>query len=634
MHFIFSNQYSSQPFESTRLVFRQANGAEKKPLVPDLKSIGLEGIMDAMNLPRTPEREAVKQKKKNELEDLKSKLPVSVNPKQQPRLKVNLPPDKEKVKPKSKPSVKNALEKAKQNVERDIFGKERLKDYINAVRGSIETLEPDTLRKFILAHAEYNADYRQWNADFCKTFKLPLKTGVEAPLEHRRYAYALQYLLADHFSEKGDVFQALKGKKASRFIYIDGKLGAYSVSVLSAYSNDKYSKSKEKPLPFSHLGSELAKKKWNEKIYAKDLNYLRGILDKPSSVNAKKVGEKTVPTAEKKVKGRSGQADKVDSKQTEAAKPLIKPAEILLLPKVKAISEKFGQLAVGKTMLKASVATSENRNDQMDDIGRLNFQKSKNPDTSFLDFENRKGSWPARIFREYKKLYEGRGGSEAGKANDPELVKKFNQLRDVVKNYGEQSMQLILSLYALFNKRSLQLFSKYEIPDDFDVEKLAKDDTVDFLGIKSAFVDQTMRVKYKHLRKPDGISKFASRYFQNGSFPTKTPKSFDSINDSFKGNSPSEKKAARQALADNLGNGNEGVALRHLSQIIKLRNMYHLRKEFFALRKDFDYDLNALQDRLDVSYDDFQENRKSKKPVNFAQNLIKGYFSGKNVTID
>ncbi|MDH5596894.1 MAG: hypothetical protein OEY44_02210, partial [Candidatus Peregrinibacteria bacterium] len=176
-------------------------------------------------------------------------------------------------------------ERAKKNLEKrtldEIFGsKEVQKKYLEQVKEAIEVLGEGDLHKFIVEHSTYEkGGYAQWNADLFKLLNFePEFRGRDEAHTHRMTTAALQHFLVnDH---PNDVFM-LTQKKAHRFVYIDGRLGAYSVSVLADYWNRKFGKKSEKepnPLGFSELDESYDES--SKKLYENDKSYLAAQLGK------------------------------------------------------------------------------------------------------------------------------------------------------------------------------------------------------------------------------------------------------------------------------------------------------------------------------------------------------------------
>ncbi len=190
------------------------------------------------------------------------------------------PDDKEVEKVAPRKTTSQALDKTRKRIQRELFGRDKLGPYIDKIKDSIEKMDPDKLRKFIQAHNSYSGDFRTWNKDLFELFSVKLKKGQLARREHARFAAALQIFLADNFKSKGDVFQAKRGKKANPFIYIDGKLGGYTISVLAAYWNNKYPEKKETSgeLAYADLSDDFRNRKRSKKAFDAAIVHLKNKL--------------------------------------------------------------------------------------------------------------------------------------------------------------------------------------------------------------------------------------------------------------------------------------------------------------------------------------------------------------------
>lgn len=174
------------------------------------------------------------------------------------------------------------MDTTKRRVERELFGKETLKGYVDKVSESIENFDPKSLWGWIEERKVYD-NYRQWNKEFCKDI-MGLEIKDLTAGEQMKYAAALQIYLADHFfqQKKKDIFQTRRGKKANPYIYIDGKLGGYTMSVFAEYWNNKYFNEDYKQknpdnvkLGHSKLSKRLEGKPGNKKVYDAALAHLR-----------------------------------------------------------------------------------------------------------------------------------------------------------------------------------------------------------------------------------------------------------------------------------------------------------------------------------------------------------------------
>ena len=188
-------------------------------------------------------------------------------------------PRKERARQRKIQRTKEKLDEAK---ERLGFSPEHLTAVRKAIGADIENIAEvpklsDRLHAFVLAHREYGTgknSYRQWNEDFCTTFGLPVEKGKDKHKEYKKYVSALQYYLGHHFNEHKakDVFEVKKGKRANPFVYMDGKMGGYTMSVLGEYWNHKFhplqkEEKKKDKLKHSDLDKNFKKRGNNEKIY-------------------------------------------------------------------------------------------------------------------------------------------------------------------------------------------------------------------------------------------------------------------------------------------------------------------------------------------------------------------------------
>lgn len=134
---------------------------------------------------------------------------------------------------------------------KDIFDTKECKDwYVKKLREAIETMKGDKLYDYIRNHSSYSVtSYLAWNKDFARLIALssipPEYRGANSDVTNRRITAAAQRVLVDEY--ENDVFQlTFTEEKINPWIYIDGKMGPYSVSVLNDYWMARYSKNSTK----------------------------------------------------------------------------------------------------------------------------------------------------------------------------------------------------------------------------------------------------------------------------------------------------------------------------------------------------------------------------------------------------
>ena len=159
--------------------------------------------------------------------------------------------------------TERARDKFKKGMGKEIYGgNEELREkYRDAVREAIEKMGRDKLYNFIKQHSDksYNkGDYAQWNRDFAKliTPNMPkeysdFKTASKET-ENIYLVGGLQQYLLDEFDT--DVFQATVNKK-NPFINVDGRLGAYTISVMAVHWNKEFQATDKKKRPVLNYGS-------------------------------------------------------------------------------------------------------------------------------------------------------------------------------------------------------------------------------------------------------------------------------------------------------------------------------------------------------------------------------------------
>lgn len=182
-----------------------------------------------------------------------------------------------------RPVTPRAKETLDTRVIEEIFGsRECMEWYVNWLREAIETMNGDKLYDFIRRHPKYAmTGFQAWNSDFARLIGLrniPAQYGGKNVSEtNRRIAAAAQRVLVDKY--ENDVFQlTFTGEKVNPWIFIDGKMGPYTVSVLNDYWMAKYSSSSAKqPIPPGRSGlneKSYSRKGNNWALFAAALRYL------------------------------------------------------------------------------------------------------------------------------------------------------------------------------------------------------------------------------------------------------------------------------------------------------------------------------------------------------------------------
>jgi hypothetical protein len=209
--------------------------------------------------------------------------------------------------------------KHEKKTEKEVFkgDAERMKHYNEQIREAIETLDAYKLWEFIMSHKGYEqGDWKMhWNEDFESVLDPEIdakyREGISEETHSVYVVSATQRYLIDFFGN--DVFQ-IKQEKPNFFIKTDGKMGAYTVSVLAEYWERKYGSKqpdrelrKNKPDPDrSTLSDEYAEINKNRELYTKAINHLE-----------LQVGEKAAPkakeTSDKKTSGTGRSAEKTSA---------------------------------------------------------------------------------------------------------------------------------------------------------------------------------------------------------------------------------------------------------------------------------------------------------------------------------
>jgi len=252
-------------------------------------------------------REGPPKKEKKKVEK-KEPPPQEEKPVPVPLLKPEL-----KKRPRKAPRTRRQLDSLRQKREKEKFEvyAEHIKMIDKKFKEAIETPSGDKLYEFILQFDRINKNargygdkgntYREWNKAFCEHFGLkPIgKETVKSSYAH--YAYALQLYLKREFPKMvksaDSLFLDFPRKKGVRYVYYDGKIGGYTMSVLGEYWNHKYFEKrkdkKKKKLGRACLGKEFAKNTKLQKSFEGAMAHLDGQL------KGELVAKKTVKAKEK-----------------------------------------------------------------------------------------------------------------------------------------------------------------------------------------------------------------------------------------------------------------------------------------------------------------------------------------------
>lgn len=180
----------------------------------------------------------------------------------------------------------------------EIFGNEKCQEYyINALKESLEKMNLSKLHQFILDHQTYGkSSHASWNTDFANMVNISPPEEYQGRNEahtHSRIVAAAQYFLVK--AHKADVFQiTLTKKQINPWIFIDGKMGPYTVSVLGEYGNSQHKtkRGKDKKLE-THGDAKLDEDDYKKgsashRSYEEAREYKRNQLH-PTDSNAKKL---------------------------------------------------------------------------------------------------------------------------------------------------------------------------------------------------------------------------------------------------------------------------------------------------------------------------------------------------------
>ena len=208
-----------------------------------------------------------------------------------------------------RPVTDEAKERLRERTVSEIFGDRETQDYyINTVRSAFGRLSPDKLHAFIKSHSTYGkSGFKAWNGELYRLLGVRPKEkyqGKDSIHTKKRVCAALQHVLVDFYET--DVFQ-LTRKTINPWIFIDGRLGPYSVSVMAAYWNTKYGKTAKKrlrpnPLPDSGLSPKSYRPDGPaDQSYKSAMRILDGQLgkSKTESPAVRPAGEPSATLAEK-----------------------------------------------------------------------------------------------------------------------------------------------------------------------------------------------------------------------------------------------------------------------------------------------------------------------------------------------
>ncbi len=190
-------------------------------------------------------------------------------------------------------SLKKDLDKGKKNQERkktvtvekkrleEKHG-ENLKPYVDRVKEAFIGLKknPGKLYEFLMECRVYKkfGHYKKWNEQFATLLGLPLNSKNSNEKEYALYAGAMQlYLLEGVFKE--NVFKRKNDRRANTFAKMDDKIGAYTVNVLTAYWNQKFSKKSFEFKGVTKVHGKLDYSTLGESYSEKNKNAFRLVMD-------------------------------------------------------------------------------------------------------------------------------------------------------------------------------------------------------------------------------------------------------------------------------------------------------------------------------------------------------------------
>jgi len=552
-------------------------------------------------------------------------------------------------------TVREGVQKTKKRLEEDLFGKDKLESYTKELKEAIERLGPDKLYEFIKAHNSYSGDYKKWNSDLCKTFGLKLNENEPEEQEHMRYAAALQLYLAEYFVKKGDVFQTLRGKIANPFIYIDGKLGGYTISALAAYWNEKYpEKKKEKgELKYADLEKEYGEQRKNKEIFDEAIAHLQKKLGQPSGP----VAPGTPPAAPAPKPGAkpAGAPPVAPGGAPPAAPatgpdfvgppepPTVKPSEESKADKEKKEREwnealqraqrseqlrKNADTLIDKTLREDKTHWAENiAKTYSTEFAKLSDKYSGDPDRvdRFSEFRRipvfygNDNIWPAEIFKKYKEAYD-----QVTKNPSAENIKRKDELYQMLSksaaDYSQLTKEIVAKLKGKYEPGLRVLIGSYELPHDvyiYNLEPIKLSAGAQGRSWKKEEPEQYKKqreaIERVELQNPDKIDEFYAKYFKEP--PKRAFDNWDALAKMLK--SPKD-------LEDYfIGVSPEGIVAR-VRQIILYRNMHRVYWESEWYKSEFNKELGIAIKALDSNFETYYKDYKGIKDKDFVADISSG----------
>lgn len=196
-----------------------------------------------------------------------------------------------------RPVTDASKERLRERTQNDIFGdRETQKHYIEGVREALETLDGDRLHDFIMDHLSYGkSSYAQWNAELSDLLGWQPEDrfrGRDKGQTDMRITAAVQHVFVDHY--KNDVFQ-LTRKAINPWIFIDGKLGPYSVTVAGEYWASRFgATSTKQPNPPGLSGLDrrsYAEGSQSDQLYTEAVDYLQVQIAQSATQSAQETAE-------------------------------------------------------------------------------------------------------------------------------------------------------------------------------------------------------------------------------------------------------------------------------------------------------------------------------------------------------
>lgn len=508
--------------------------------------------------------------------------------------------------------TKKALEKTRERLETQVFQNSesedqeivdaRTKKYEKTIRESLENLENfDRLRKFIESHTAYGANYLAWNSEFCEMLELKGEDEKSPPnpVEQRRYVAALQLVLADVFSkqESKDIFDAKRVRK-NPFTYIDGRMGAYTVSVLAAYWNGKYSESKKVTLKFAGLDQKFGEKGDNQKMFNDAIAFLEGQLKGVSQTVA------------------GGPTSASESSPDLELYPLPSPT-----PELDPIQLRQAETLTQAVAPTAAIADRLNFNfeEQKKDFEWLRDEKGKDIHAWFWknSFDIDKDSWPAKSYRDYERLYDE--DKDAGRPLRKETLAAWDRLWQSINDYRDQARLAHERLEKTYRLKVKRLVYSYDLPTGVDWTNLNPVEVVESVDgpsttIKShLYRTQEEKILPAELRERDKLSDFFRRYFNSA--PNRILKDWAELENTVK--SPTEIEQYFSGL-------DRPTILKRVEAMIHLNNMYRAHDEVEKLKADYGRERASYMASLNGNYEQFYQNFKGNPKADFVTHLFEG----------